>query len=146
MDEQARCFVVCTDETGRYAASVAKALDLAADEGAKVILYDMTAPGSAFSTPRPNEWAGEGAAEEFDRPLDPVALERLGRHALALDVQRARQRGIDTYGWLPDDFGGEALAEYAGQQHADLVLLPNDLDEAAMDGIDSTPGITVERV
>ena len=150
MDEQARCFVVCTDETGRYDASVTKALELAGDQGAKVILYDMSAPGSAFSTPRPNEWAGEGAKEQFDRPLDPVALERLGRHTLALQVQAARQRGIDAYGWLPDSFSGGALATYAAQQQADLVLLPADLDAPEITDYFSfegnAAGVKVERV
>lgn len=150
MDEQARCFVVCTDETGRYDASVAKALELAQGEGAKVILYDVTAPGSAFSTPRPNEWAGEGAKEEFDRPLDPVMLERLGRHTLALQVQGARQQGIDAYGWLPEDFGGDALAAYAAQQQASLVLLPVDLDAPEITDFFSfegkAAGVKVERV
>jgi nucleotide-binding universal stress UspA family protein len=150
VDEQGRCFVVCTDETGRYDGAVAKALDRAADEGAKVILYNVTAPGSAFSNPRPNEWAGEGAREEFDRPLDAVALERLGRHEFALQVQSARQRGIDAYGWLPDKFGGDALAAYAAQQQADVVLLPADLDEPEITEFftldDAAPGITVERV
>ena len=150
MDEQARCFVVCTDETGRYDASVEKALELAADQGAKVILYDVTAPGSAFSAPRPNEWAGEGAKEEFDRPLDPVALERLGRHTFALQVQSARQRGVDAYGWLPDTFGGDALAQYASQQQADLVLLPADLDAPDITRYfefeGSAAGVKVERV
>lgn len=150
MDEQARCFVVCTDETGRYDASVTKALELAADQGAKVILYDMTAPGTAFSDPRPNEWAGEGAKEEFERPLDPVALERLGRHTLALQVQSARQQGIDAYGWLPDQSGGDALASYAAQQQASLVLLPADLDAPEITDYFSyegnAAGVKVERV
>lgn len=150
MDEQARCIVVATDETGRYDASIARALDLAAGEGAKVILYDMTAPGSAFSTPRPNEWAGEGQKEEFDTPLDPVKLEMLGRHTLAVQVQGARQRGIDAYGWLPEKFGGDALAAYAAQQQADLVLLPTDLDDPAINDYfafeGTNPGVKVERV
>ena len=148
MDEQSRCFVVCTDETGRYDGSLAKALDRAADEGATVILYNVTAPGSAFSTPRPNEWAGEGAREEFDRPLDPVALERLGRHEFALQVSNARQRGIDAYGWLPDKIGGDALAAYAAQQQADLVLLPEDLAEPEIVEYFNLPDTTlaVERV
>jgi nucleotide-binding universal stress UspA family protein len=150
VDEQARCIVVCTDETGRFDASVTKALDLAEGEGAKVILYDVSAPGSAFSAPRPNEWAGEGAKEEFDRPLDPVALERLGRHQFALQVQSARQRGIDAYGWLPEKFGGDELATYAAQQQADLVLIPADLDDEEFNDYfaheGATTGIKVERV
>jgi nucleotide-binding universal stress UspA family protein len=148
VDEQAQCFVVCTDETGRYAASLAKALDRASTEGARVILYDVTAPGSAFSTPRPNEWAGEGAGEEFDQPLDPVKLEKLGRHAFALQVQNAREQGIDAWGWLPEKFGGDALATYAAQQQATLVLLPHDLDQPEItEYFDDAPGgVAVERV
>lgn len=150
MDDQTRCFVVCTDETGRYDASVEKALQRASDEGAKVILYDVTAPGSAFSTPRPNEWAGEGAKEEFERPLDPVALEKLGRHEFAMQVQNARERGIDAWGWLPDRFGGDALAQYALQQDANLVMLPADLDQPEITQFfeldDAAAGLTVERV
>lgn len=148
MDDQTRCFVVCTDETGRYDGSVATALQRASDEGARVILYNVTAPGSAFSDPRPNEWAGEGAKEEFERPLDPVALEKLGRHEFALQVQRARENGVDAWGWLPSNFGGDALAQYAAQQSADLVLLPADLEEPEITRyfeMDSA-GLTVERV
>lgn len=150
MDERAQCFVVCTDETGRYDASVTKALDLAAEQDARVILYDVTAPGSAFSDPRPNEWAGEGEREQYDRPLDPVQLEHLGRHTFALQVQSARQRGIDAYGWLPDKAGGSALADYAAQQHANVVLLPRDLDVPEIDDYftsdQAKAGVKVERV
>lgn len=150
MDEQTRCFVVCTDETGRLDASVEKALQRASGEGARVILYNVTAPGSAFSTPRPNEWAGEGEREQYDQPLDPVKLEKLGRHEFALQVQHARERGIDAWGWLPEKFGGDALAAYATQQGADLVLLPVDLDEPEITEYftldNAAAGLTVERV
>lgn len=150
MDEQARTFVVCTDETGRFDDSVTRSLDLASEQGAKVILYDVTAPGSAFSNPRPNEWAGEGEREQYDRPLDPVQLEHLGRHTFALQVQGARERGIDAYGWLPDKTGGSALADYAAQQQANLVLLPRDLDVPEIDDYFSADqaraGVKVERV
>lgn len=150
MSDQTSCFVVCTDETGRYDDSVGKAVDRAADEGARVILYDVTAPGSAFSNPRPNEWAGEGEREVYERPLDPVALERLGRHELAMQVQAARQHGVDAYGWLPDKLGGDALAAYAAQQQADVVLLPADLNEPEIVEYfklqDEGAGVTVERV
>ncbi|HEV2890233.1 MAG TPA: hypothetical protein VGX28_07625 [Frankiaceae bacterium] len=149
MDDQTRCFVVCTDETGRYDGSVEKALQRASDEGARVILYNVTAPGSAFSDPRPNEWAGEGAKEEFERPLDPVALEKLGRHEFALQVQGARERGIDAWGWLPSNFGGDELAQYAAQQQADLVILPSDLEQPEITRyfeMEPSAGLTVERV
>lgn len=148
MDEQARCFVVATDETGRYDGSVAKALERASTEGARVILYDVTAPGSAFSDPRPNEWAGEGEREQYEQPLDPVALEKLGRHELAVQVNDARQRGVDAFGWLPSNFGGDALAQYAAQQQADLVILPADLEEPEITKFFEmeTQTVPVERV
>lgn len=149
MDEQAQCYVVCTDETGRYDGSVKKALDRASDAGARVILYDVTAPGSAFSSPRPNEWAGEGAGEEFDQPLDPVKLEKLGRHTFAMQVQGAREQGIDAWGWLPEKFGGDELATYATRQGASLVLLPADLDQPEITDYfedASAAALTVERV
>src|SRR3954447_5941430 len=99
-------------------------MDRAAAEHAKVVLYDVTAPGSAFSNPRPTKWAGTGEREVYEHPLNPVDLEHLGRHTLALQVERARKRGIDAYGWLPDKPGGDALAAYAAREQADVVLLP----------------------
>jgi nucleotide-binding universal stress UspA family protein len=150
VDDQTRCFVVCTDETGRYDASVENALRRATDESARVILYNVTAPGSAFSDPRPNEWAGEGQKEEFERPLDPVQLEQLGRHEFALQVKAARDRGIDAWGWLPSTFGGDALAQYAAQQGASLVMLPTDLEEPEITRYfeldEAAAGVAVERV
>jgi nucleotide-binding universal stress UspA family protein len=150
VDDQRRCYVVVTDESGRYDGSVGKAIDRAIEDGAQVILYDVTAPGSSFSDPRPNEWAGEGEKEVYDRPLDPVALEKLGRHELALQVQRARERSVDAYGWLPDKLGGDTLAAYAAQQQADLVLIPVALEEPEITEYfalqDAEKGVTVERI
>lgn len=143
MDERSRTFVVCTDETGRYDASVATALRRAKAEGVRVILYDVTAPGSPLTSPRPNEWSGEGERERYEHPLGPIDLERLGRHLLASQVMHARERGIDAYGWLPEKPGGDVLAEYAAREGADLVLLPTDLAEPE---IAETPGLHVERV
>jgi hypothetical protein len=146
VDDKPRSFVVLTDETGQYAAAVDTALERAAAERATVILYDVTASGSAFSDPRPNKWAGEGEQEQYAHPLDPVELEKLGRHGLAVQVQKARARGLDAYGWLPEKDGAGTLAAYAAQQHADLVLAPAGLDELTQE-LERTPaGVRVERV
>ena len=142
MNGQTSCFVVLTDETGRYTGAVDKALSRAEADGAKVILYDVTASGSAFSDPRPNQWAGEGEKEQYELPLDPVKLERLGRHEFALQVERARKRGIDAYGWLPKSNGRDALAQYAASVQATLVLVPADLEDVEID----TNTLTVERI
>jgi nucleotide-binding universal stress UspA family protein len=147
VDQQSRTFVVCTDESGTYDAAIEKAIDRAATEGATVILYDVEAAGSAFSDPRPNEWAGEGEKFEYDHPLDPVALEKLGRHGLAMQVQKARRRGVDTYGWLPRKAGGDTLAAYAAEQRAELVLVPADLADPALTGpFEKANAIRLERV
>lgn len=142
MNGQTSCVVVLTDETGRFDGAVDKALGRAEAGEAKVILYDVTASGSAFSDPRPNEWAGEGEKEQYEQPLDPVALEKLGRHELALQVQRARERGIDAFGWLPKSNGRDALAQYAASVQADLVLVPSDFEDVELD----TSTLTVERI
>ena len=136
------CIVVGTDDSGQYARVVEEAARRAAGEGARVILYDLTAAGR-LTSPRPNVWAGEGEAEVYDRPLDPVMIEKLGRHEFALQVERARQAGADAWGWLPDEKGAEGLANYATREGADLVLLPADLDPSYEDALS---GVKVERV
>jgi hypothetical protein len=52
-----------------------------------------------------------------------VAIEMLGFHDLALQVKRARDEGIDAFGWLPNENGGKGLAAFAQREQADLVLL-----------------------
>ncbi|HVF19694.1 MAG TPA: hypothetical protein VNA14_05575 [Mycobacteriales bacterium] len=128
MTELKSCIVACTDDTGRYVATVAKAGERARDSGASVILYDVAAP-STLTDPRPNIWAGEGEREVYDHPLNPVELEKLGRHDFATQVEQLREQGVDAYGWLPQKGGGAALADYAAQQGANLVLVPSSLDE-----------------
>jgi hypothetical protein len=81
----------------------------------------------------------------YEHPLDPIELEKLGRHELALQVQQARQRGLDAYGWLPDSPTGQALAAYAAQQHADLVIVPEPLAEQ-IEAPTASSGVTVERI
>jgi hypothetical protein len=137
------CIVVCTDDSGRYAGAVLEAARRAVAERARVILYDLTAAGRLTSA-RPNEWAGEGEAEIYDRPLDPVAIEKLGRHEFALQVERARQAGADAYGWLPDEKGAQGLARYAAREGADLVLIPADLDDPSFER--ALAGVKVDRI
>jgi hypothetical protein len=82
--------------------------------------------------PAPNFWSGEGEADLYDQPLDPVKIEKLGRHDLAVQVMRAREAGVDAYGWLPNEAGGKGLLAYADRVGADLVLLPaTDEDDMA---------------
>lgn len=135
--------MVCTDDSGRYAGAVEEAVRRASEDGARVVLYDISSAGTLTSG-KPNEWAGEGEAEVYDRPLDPVAIEKLGRHEFALQVERARQAGVDAWGWLADEKGAEGLARYAAREGADLVLLPADLDDPAFEN--ALTGVQVARV
>lgn len=131
MSQSPRVIVACTDGTGRFDAVRDVALREATSTGARVIFYDVTNDGT-FTDQRPNFWSGEGAEDEFDRPLDPVKIEKLGRHDLAVLVMRAREQGIDAYGWLPNESGGKGLLGYADRVGADLVLLPRtDEDDMA---------------
>ncbi|HVE64681.1 MAG TPA: hypothetical protein VNB94_12885 [Mycobacteriales bacterium] len=127
MTNASRCIVACTDDTGQFSSTVDAAIERAKESGATVILYDVAA-SSTFSSPRPTIWAGEGEAAVYDHPLDPLELEKLGRHDFALQVEGARQQGVDAYGWLPDATGGAALAEYAVSRQADLLLMPADIE------------------
>jgi hypothetical protein len=132
MSEGSRCIVACTDASGRFDAVREVAVRQAAEHaGSRVIFYDVTNDGT-FSDPRPNFWAGEGEAEMYDQPLDPIKIEKLGRHDLAVQVMRAREAGVDAYGWLPNEAGGKGLLAYADRVGADLVLLPaTDEDDMA---------------
>ncbi len=139
MTDVARCIVACTDDSGQYSSTVDAAIARAKESGATVILYDLAA-ASTFSSPRPTIWAGEGEAAAFDHPLDPVDLEKLGRHAIALQVEDARRQGVDAFGWLPEATGGAALAEYAVSRQAELLLIPVDLDDADIAGAQGAAG------
>jgi hypothetical protein len=123
MPQALHCIVACTDSGGRYAAVREVATEQARETGARVILYDISQQGE-MTDARPNFWAGEGEAELYDRPLEPVAIEKLGYHELAMQVQAARAAGADAYGWLPNEPGGKGLAAYAEREDADVVLMP----------------------
>lgn len=122
MADTVKCIVACTDPAGQGSGVNDVAIAQARESGARVIFYDISHDGTMTDS-RPNEWAGEGQKEQYDRPLDPVAIETLGYHQLAVQVQRARDEGIDAFGWLPNDPGGKGLAAYAQREQADLVLL-----------------------
>jgi hypothetical protein len=123
VSEALKCIVVCTSGTSDSSAVEAVALAKATESGARVIFYDVSHDGQMTDS-RPNFWAGEGEEELYNRPLDPVAIDKLGYHELAVHVQRARDAGVDAFGWLPNDPGGKGLAAYVQREQADLVLMP----------------------
>jgi nucleotide-binding universal stress UspA family protein len=136
-----RCIIAFTSEDEKYAAVRHAAISLARQNSARLILYDIAA-GSIFTDPLPNEWGSEGERELFGNPLTPDDLERAGRHEVARQVNRARQMGVEAYAWLPADRGAPALAEYAAEQEADLIMVPSELEDPGM--LDRLSGRSVE--
>src|SRR5690606_1552070 len=104
-----------------------KAIDLAATRKTPLIFYDVDA-ASAFSSPLPTVWSSDGLADQFGNRLDPDQLEKAGRGELRDRVIHARDRGVDAWAWLPQKRDAEALAEYAAEQDASLVVIPRNLE------------------
>jgi hypothetical protein len=142
MAEPTTCVVVALQDAAKQQALADAAGVRARESGARVIVYDAAAAGR-MTSPRPNVWAGEGEAAVYDHPLDPVDLEKLGRHDLALVIERLRSAGTDAYAWLPDHMGGAELAAYAARENADLVLLAPDLEPDLAPALDDA-GTRVE--
>ena len=129
------------DEEGAYDHVRDAALKLATRHGARLIYYDASS-ASAFSEPVVSDWSAAGEERKFGNPLTDGELEALGRRPLATRVRAARERGIDAWGWLPSERGVRALMDYAGEQSADLVLVPDDLKEPGF--VDRIRGQTLE--
>ena len=54
---------------------------------------------------------------------------------------------MDAFGWLPENAGGAALADYAAQQGAQLVLVPAQIDEPDyLTAVDAAASVPVEVV
>jgi nucleotide-binding universal stress UspA family protein len=107
------------------------AVDLARRNQARLIFYDRDA-ASAFADPLPNQWASAGEREQYGDPLSDDELVRLGREPLARKVAEARREGVDAWGWLPERHGTDTMVDYARNHGADLLLLPDDLDEPGL--------------
>lgn len=134
--------IAYTAEDDRYATLRLAAEEAAREAQARLILYDIDAAGM-FAAPLPTkEWSAEGADELFGDALTPEDLERAGRHELAGQVRDARAAGVAAFGWLPSKKGADGLAEYADHHHADLIMLPADMEEPGL--FDRLRGATVD--
>jgi nucleotide-binding universal stress UspA family protein len=140
--EVTRLLVAYTGEGDDSAHVTRTALRLAGEHGARVILYDRDA-ASAFADPWPNQWGSQGEDAQFGDPLSDEELVKLGREPLARQVAGARERGVDAWAWLPEKHGTDELVDYARRHHADLILLPEDLDEPGV--AERLMGETVEK-
>jgi nucleotide-binding universal stress UspA family protein len=137
------CIIAYTSEDDRLAAVRDAAIRTAKTSNARLVLYDIDA-ASPFAKPLPTEWSADSARDQVPTMLAVDDLERAGRMVIAEQVQAARSQGIDAYGWLPGEKGGDALADYAGQIQADLIMLPEELEDPGI--IDRLRHATLEDV
>lgn len=129
------CILAYTGEDERYRPIDRIATETAKRTGARLIFYDADAAsrfGAAGASPLPTWWSADGEQEQFDNRLDPVQLEKAGRSWLKHTVEDARAEGVEAFGWLPSSNSAESLADYAHEQHADLIYVPNDLDQGGL--------------
>jgi hypothetical protein len=123
-----RTVIAVTGEDDRFAPIRRAAIERALAGHSTLILYDIDAVGSALESPLPTNWSADGTEEEVGDRLGPEELEAAGREAIARQVEAARGKGVDAWGWLPSDKGREALVEYAARQPGALVIVPDDPD------------------
>ncbi|MDQ1710847.1 MAG: hypothetical protein QOE45_297 [Frankiaceae bacterium] len=114
--------VACVDVSdvrdGQEVAEAATAR--AGTDGARLVFYVVDG-NSAFSSVRPTRWSADG--DRYGDLLDPLQLELLGEHHVAVAVHRARQAGVDAYGWLPLRRGIAGIGRYARENAAGVVVL-----------------------
>ncbi len=136
-----RTIVVYTGEGDRYEGVRRRAVERARESGATLVLYDADA-ASAFESPLPTNWSSEGTDDRIPKRLEPDDLEAAGRGGLAGQVREARSEGVQAYGWLPSSADADALATYAQEVGADLILMPAELEDP--DLADQVRGRTTE--
>jgi len=100
------------------------AVERALREHATLILYDLTAGENPLESPLPTAWSAEGTEDDVGNRLAPEELEAAGRAAIARQVQDARDRGVDAWGWLPESDDRATLLDYASALPSPLVLVP----------------------
>src|SRR6266511_3716707 len=122
------CIAALVDEEGRFAHVSTAATDLAAEKGARLLLYDISS-ASAFREPVASEMSAEGVGEEYGPLLSDADLETLGHHDLAEQVRQARGAGVDAWGRLASDHGAAPFLEFADDQGADLILVSAELED-----------------
>lgn len=118
-------------EDSRYAPVRLAAIDAARVPGAKLILYDADS-ASRMSSPLPTAWSGDNGERPFGDTLTPEQLEGAGRQELAEQVRQARSAGVDAFGWLASSRGTSDFTDYADAQGADLLVVPEDLEDEGL--------------
>ena len=118
-------------EDARYAPVRVAAISAALTAKAELILYDADS-ASLFSSPLPSFWSADSAERPVGNRLSPEELETAGRHDLAEHVRNARSAGVETFGWLASSRGASDFTDYADTQGADLLVVPEDLEDEGL--------------
>ena len=130
-----RTVIAVTGEDDRFEPVRQAAVDRAQSEHATLILYDLDASESPLESPLPTEWSAEGTEDEVGDRLGPEELEAAGRAAIATQVREARARGVDAWGWLPNDADREQLIAYASRQPGAHLMVPKGDEELSLEDL-----------
>jgi hypothetical protein len=115
-----------TADDDRYAATRREATHLAAEQGARLILYDWDA-ATVLGDPLPSVWSAEGTDEDTPDELDERDLEAAGRAPLIEQLAEARQAHVPVTAWLPADPGPDAMVRWAREHGVTTIVVPEDL-------------------
>lgn len=119
--------VAYTTEDDRYP-EVRRAAEMHAKVPDLVVILYAADVASWLSEPMPNQWASEGEGERFGDRLSATDLDGLGRSAIADQVRDVQHDGVRAAAWLPKDKGVAPLAEYAVNEAARIVFVPESID------------------
>jgi len=137
-----RTIIAVTGENDRYRTVRDAAIERALGEHATLILYDIDAPQGPLESVVPTQWSAEGTEEDAGDRLGPEELEAAGQMPLARQVADARRRGVDAWGWLPNDAKRETLLEYAAGEPGARIMVPQgdpDLDISELPEAEAIP-------
>jgi nucleotide-binding universal stress UspA family protein len=118
--------VAVTSDDARHIPVLTRAAAAARERNARVILFDLDADLGPLESPLPTAWSGDGEEQQFGSRLDANDLEAAGQGRLAERVRTLEDAGIEATGWLPPNADADALANYAADQGADLVIVSTD--------------------
>jgi hypothetical protein len=139
----AATIIAVTSDNERHRPVLDRAVSLASETGATVILFDLDADLGPLISPLPTDWSGDGNEQQFGERLEPNDLDAAGQATLADQVRVVRAAGVNAFGWLPPKADAESLAKYAASQRADLVLVSTE-DAELVGALRSAAGPALE--
>jgi hypothetical protein len=130
-----RTVIAVTGEDDRFGPVREAAVGRAQSEHATLILYDLDASQSPLESPLPTDWSAEGTEDEVGDRLGPEELDAAGRATIAEQVRQARAKGVDAWGWLPNEADREGLIAYAARQPGAHVMVPKGDEELSLEDL-----------